>query len=529
MRALVWITFLMSAGFLQAQQTPIFNNYFVNPYMLNPAMAGSGESSVFLDFRKQWDGIIGAPESQMLTVDGALKNKKVGLGFAVTNDLTNVFSRISGMFTFAHQFNFSEKHHIRLGLSAGITQNKIQFDKINAEDPTEAALFTNQQNATAFDGVFGLSYTLHGFKLGVVANQLFESEFEYENTFAERQLNFGFVRHYAATVGYDFAIKEDWELSPLLLVRSAQGVRAQFDGNLKLAYQKMVWLNLTYRHNVAYAVSLGGIIENKILLGYTYELPSTDLANHSSGSHEIILGYRIGRASGQENLSDRQLKKLQDAQDELFEKTDFLEQKNQKQDKQIEGQKKKLDEFIDGLQEWKDSMRLDEDALRKFIEENEFKLNGGNGGGPTQTGDNSSNQNTGGNSGDEGSGGEAATGNGSTTSNAAAGGNNATDDGADDGSGRDNLEEELDPAHFQYYVVVGACRKLKHAKDFQKIVQREYELNTKVVRNSRDTWYLIYSAEINSVKEAKKELKKARASDTKGVYFGKPWIYRSKK
>ena len=57
MRALVWITFLMSAGFLQAQQTPIFNNYFVNPYMLNPAMAGSRESRVFFVLRKR-DSII---------------------------------------------------------------------------------------------------------------------------------------------------------------------------------------------------------------------------------------------------------------------------------------------------------------------------------------------------------------------------------------------------------------------------------------------------------------------------------------
>lgn len=514
MRAIVLITVLLSAEIVSAQQTPIFNNYFVNPYILNPALAGAGETTVFMDFRKQWDGIIGAPESQMITVDGALSNQKTGLGFTAYNDLTNVFSRVSGMFTFAQQFNFSEKHHIRLGLSGGITQNKIQFDKINAEDPTESVIMTNNQNATAFDGIFGFSYSLHNLKLGFVANQLLESSFEYESSFTERQLDFGFIRHYSATMSYDFKIKDDWELSPILLLRSAQGVKAQFDGNLKLAYQKVVWMNLAYRHNVAYAISLGGVIDNKIIAGYTYELPSTQLANHSSGSHEIILGYRIGKSSGQGGLSERQLKKIQDAQDELYEKTDFLEQENEKQDKEIEEQKIKLDNFIDGLEQWKDSVRLDEDALRKFIEENEFQMKG-NG--------TESNQNNSGNN-------QTANSDGSSNQNQQDDGSKPnSDDDKDDQSGRDNLNEELDPSHFQYYVIVGACRKLNQAKDFQKIVLREYELSTKVVRNSRDTWYLIYSAEINSVKEAKKELKKARASDTKGIYFGKPWIYRHAK
>ena len=75
------------------------------------------------------------------------------------------------------------------------------------------------------------------------------------------------------------------------------------------------------------------------------------------------------------------------------------------------------------------------------------------------------------------------------------------------------------------YVVVGATREMKEAQNFQKILTREYKLKTRIVRNSRASWFLIYTLETNDKKEANKELKRVKKVNTKDIYFGKPWIY----
>jgi len=283
-------------------------------------------------------------------------------------------------------------------------------------------------------------------------------------------------------------------LSPIVLLRTVQGVNGQLDGNLKIDYKKVAWLNLTYRHNVAYAVTLGGVIDKKIVLGYTYELPSTELANHSSGTHELLIGYKFGKQTGGGGtLSDKELRKLQEAQDELFEKTDYLEQENVNQNKKIQETNKKVDEFIDGLEEWKKSVKMDEAALLKFIEENSFRLDGT---GETDTsGLNRNNQ-------------------GKAENNGGRGGTEVT---------------QFDRDKFGYFVVVGASRKLENAKKFQKIVLRENKIQTNVIRNNKDTWYLIYTAQVDSPEEASFELNIARNSDKKGIYVGKPWIYQAPK
>ena len=75
------------------------------------------------------------------------------------------------------------------------------------------------------------------------------------------------------------------------------------------------------------------------------------------------------------------------------------------------------------------------------------------------------------------------------------------------------------------YVVVGATREMKEAQNFQKILTREYELKTRIVRNSRASWFLIYTLETSDKKEANKELKRVKKVNTKDIYFGESWIY----
>ncbi len=55
--------------FTLAQQLPLLSNYYINPYLSNPALAGSKGSNLFLMHRNPFSGGQGNPETFLGTVD----------------------------------------------------------------------------------------------------------------------------------------------------------------------------------------------------------------------------------------------------------------------------------------------------------------------------------------------------------------------------------------------------------------------------------------------------------------------------
>ena len=58
----------MYASFAEAQQVPLYSQYMMNGFLLNPAVAGSeGYTAVNLTVREQWLGLKDAPKTQALS------------------------------------------------------------------------------------------------------------------------------------------------------------------------------------------------------------------------------------------------------------------------------------------------------------------------------------------------------------------------------------------------------------------------------------------------------------------------------
>jgi len=71
--------------------------------------------------------------------------------------------------------------------------------------------------------------------------------------------------------------------------------------------------------------------------------------------------------------------------------------------------------------------------------------------------------------------------------------------------------------------VVAAFKTLPSAKDFQKVIQREYGEDTKVIQSESGTWYFIYTASYNDKNQANAELDRTNKLNTKGLFLGSPW------
>ncbi|MBM77198.1 MAG: hypothetical protein CL846_01830 [Crocinitomicaceae bacterium] len=369
---LLLIVFFSTVNY--SQQNAYVGHYTVNPFLLNPSLAGENSSKLFLNYRKQWVGFLGAPETQNITYDSPFKKKKIAFGFRFTNDITNIVGYSAGFFTFKYKINLTKNQNFNFGISAGAVQNRINFNELIADSPNEATLFNSNQNSGGFDMNFGFAYKWGIFTLGGVGYNLLENKVQYSNNYNEQDLVFSYIRHFNAHAQLDFNLnKKGVKMSPIFLMRSTQGMQPQYDGNLLFDFNSKFLMNLNYRHEIGYGLTMGTVIENRFTVAYTYEMSSNNLQNESSAYHEFSLIYKLGNASN--GSGNAELQKIKNQNIKTLEKTDFLEANVKKLDKDAKKQKELLKSYIDGLQVLRDSIAKDKKELKEFISSETKKIN----------------------------------------------------------------------------------------------------------------------------------------------------------
>ena len=358
---------LLSTICLRAQQTPLYAHYYLNPYLYNPAMAGFGEqSSAYFLYRKQWAGVDGAPETQVFTLDGNLKNHPVGLGVTFMNDITNIIGRTGGALTGSYEVKLTPTtQRLRFGMSFQAIRNRIFFDRIRAEDISDPNLLENVDAKTVFEGSVGLSYSVRKLRIGVAGDQLFQNTFDHDEQAAFRTLNYTLVRHFYTTAEYLFEVGPNITIKPQVLVRTVQGLHSQFDGYVKVGYKDIVWTNLMYRHDIGAGASLGFKLDDQYVFSYAYEFPTTDLNIVGSSTHEFMLGIKIHRSTpGKSEISQEQAKEIM--QNSVHqEKMDALEQQNEqvsgklnRTERQLQSQNEELERLKQVVESYQQDLEL---------------------------------------------------------------------------------------------------------------------------------------------------------------------------
>jgi predicted nuclease with TOPRIM domain len=89
-------------------------------------------------------------------------------------------------------------------------------------------------------------------------------------------------------------------------------------------------------------------------------------------------------------------------------------------------------------------------------------------------------------------------------------------------------ETSFDKA-FNYYLILGAVRSFEDAKALQKVIRRETSLSAEIIQNDTQTWYFIYSEQLESAGEAKKRLRQLNNSEASKYIIGNPWVYKAAK
>lgn len=275
---------------LKSQQSPLYSQFMFNPYVINPALAGTHNYyQIRSNHRFQWIGIKDAPITNTLSIYGPLEKQPMGIGGYIYSDVIGPESKTGLYGTYAYNYPINAEIKVSMGLTVGFLQYKIDGTKINFYD-TEPIYSGGVESKFLPDANVGVYLYSSMFHVGFAANQLINNKLKFG---AEPTGLSKLKSHFYLTGGYKYYINRDWAVEPTLILKEVLPTPPQLDFAGRVIYQNMAWLGVSFRTSDAVSVLLGYAYENKIYIGYSYDIGVNDIRTYNSGSHELMVGFKF--------------------------------------------------------------------------------------------------------------------------------------------------------------------------------------------------------------------------------------------
>jgi len=307
---IICVLLFVSGLTLHAQQKPVFSQYMVDKFLVNPAFAGTnGYTTINLTARQQYSGFSNPPRTVMVSGQTRLlddsfilkarpvrkKSKRasriqnIGLGAYVFNDRNGIISRTGFQLTYAYHVRISDDYQISFGLSGQGYQYKIDDSDANLFHVDDPLLLSNKKSFFVPDFNVGTYFSGRGFYAGLSATELLGSWVKLgKNKFQD----FKTLRHFYLVTGYKIGLSNNFIIEPSLLAQSTVE-SFQLDAGMRFFYTRNYWIGFSYRTNKTIVTMLGLKVDG-FFLGYAYDSSIGVIKNYSGGTHELILGMQLG-------------------------------------------------------------------------------------------------------------------------------------------------------------------------------------------------------------------------------------------
>lgn len=291
-----------------AQTTPLYTDAWAVQTLYNPAAVGSTDWLRIRGLgRMQWVGIENAPKSFSAVADIPFKflGKRWGGGVNLVQEGIGLFSNTYVNGQLGIRFN-KLGGVISAGLQVGYFGSSFKGSEVyipdddDYHDSNDPAIPNQDVGGGTIDFGLGLMYTHKKFHVGLsmlhAAAPKVKLNTKGSTTSTATSDNHEFETYASRTVyltsGSNIPIKNTLiELQPDLLLAydmsSLSGILS-----VKGWYNKLFFAGLAYRWDDAVAINIGAEFKN-FTLGYAYEIPTSAILKASSGSHEIMIGYKL--------------------------------------------------------------------------------------------------------------------------------------------------------------------------------------------------------------------------------------------
>lgn len=304
---LTFIVLVLGTVVSKAQQQAQYSMYMMNNYTLNPAVGGTENyTDLKASFRTQWVGLDGAPTDFYVSGHTSIgktvyDDKEIkplpfhGVGGYIYNDKTGPTTKIGAYGSYAYHLPVTNTITASFGAFLGFQQYRVDADQLIFHDDQ---LGVNENAAdglqTKFlpDANIGTWIYHENWYAGASLFQVLNNGLDFEdiaNAVEDGKLN----NHFFATAGYRVPLNDDFTLVPSFVIKSVSAAPVQIDFNAKLRYKQLAWFGTSYRNKDAFIFIAGVTLMDVWDVGYSYDLTTSNIKSVSSGSHEVLIGYRL--------------------------------------------------------------------------------------------------------------------------------------------------------------------------------------------------------------------------------------------
>lgn len=302
-----------------SQQVPMYSQYVMNGYLVNPSFAGrDGYSTVTLTAREQWMGLAHNPSTYAASFQTRIlrnsyiskstsvkkkgvrpsKGSRVGTGGYIFNDNNGIMRRTGLQAIYAYHINLGKTEGYRSNLSFGLAFTAYQF-AVNTDnliyDMDDPLLNTYDRSVFIPDFNFGTSYTTSRYYVGFAMTNLFRGSLLFGDVKDSKRRELG---HYYLTGGIKFPLSVNWMLEPSAYIKSSDMVfkSIQMDLTARVYYKEDYWAGVSWRTNDAIILLLG-LKYDRFYFAYAFDFTLTDIRRQSFGTNELTVAIKFGESA----------------------------------------------------------------------------------------------------------------------------------------------------------------------------------------------------------------------------------------
>jgi type IX secretion system PorP/SprF family membrane protein len=291
-----WLVVLATGMVLQmqAQQLPLYSQYNINGFILNPAMTAHDKTmSAVATYRHQWTGMPQAPKTVSAAFWNNIPDYRMAAGGYIIHDQTGPtsYTGITGTYAYILPLGrYYDNHHLAFGLSFSLFQYRLRGSDLVLYHPDDQLVYDNNRSKLMPDAGAGIYYYNDNFYAGFSVPQLLPLNVRLRGDGGIS--NIKRVPHFYGVMGAKFtAINDISYFEPSVWIKYAPVSPLHVTLNARLHYNEQLVLGLGYATDNTILLESSFLFNQQFRLGYAFSIQFSTIVNQLGTNHELFLAY----------------------------------------------------------------------------------------------------------------------------------------------------------------------------------------------------------------------------------------------
>jgi len=302
----MWMMFSFVLSVSVKAQDAVYSQYMFDALSVNPGLAGINEYNKLTGgFRDQWVQVNHANVTYFASYDQKIPEFKSGAGIQLYNNVSGgIFSRTSAELFYSYQFEPARDFMVSPGLQVAVVQRALNVaGKTLPEDNPYTGPGSSQplENKSIVFADFGFGVVVNysdRYSFGIAAHHI-NAPVETLSDINEKRTPMSLSAYIISYFPLHFGQYDNFEMvfSPGAWFKQQQ-FQNIFTVGMNVAYNPIflgAWFRTASGFNPESAIFMFGLEQDhyRIVYNYDYKLASAETYFPSTGSHEIVLTWKI--------------------------------------------------------------------------------------------------------------------------------------------------------------------------------------------------------------------------------------------